>query len=121
MLGESNEFTEILKTGFPMYLLITIPLLLILSPVCPANAAHEFTVYRAQQYSLQSASFGSKNSIINLEARSLKTWSNRSRHCVFVLMDNFTSEDYEQIAAGTGALVLIVPSRPYTTEQQQVY
>lgn len=58
MLGDSDEFSEILKTGFPMYLLIAIPLLLIMSPVCPANAAHEFTVYRAQQYSLQGASYG---------------------------------------------------------------
>ncbi|XP_050422009.1 nicalin [Adelges cooleyi] len=118
MLGESNEFTEILKTGFPMYLLIALPLLLIMSPVCPANAAHEFTVNRAQQYSLQGASYGSKSSIINLEARSLKTWSNRSRHCVFVLMDNFTSEEYGQITAGTGALVLVLPPAPYTQEQQ---
>jgi len=58
MLGESDEFSEILKTGFPMYLLIAIPLLLVMSPVCPANAAHEFTVYRAQQYSLQGATYG---------------------------------------------------------------
>ncbi|XP_022183376.1 nicalin [Myzus persicae] len=117
MLGESDEFSEILKTGFPMYLLIAIPLLLVMSPVCPANAAHEFTVYRAQQYSLQGATYGSKSSIINLEARSLKTWSSRSRHCVFVLMDNFTTEEYEQIASGSGALVLVVPPAPYTREQ----
>lgn len=58
MLGESDEFSEILKTGFPMYLLIAIPLLLVMSPVCPANAAHEFNVYRAQQYSLQGATYG---------------------------------------------------------------
>lgn len=58
MLGNSDEFSELLKTGFPMYLLIAIPLLLIMSPVSPANAAHEFTVYRAQQYSLQGATFG---------------------------------------------------------------
>lgn len=58
MLGESDEFSEILKTGFPMYLLIAIPLLLILSPVSPANAAHEFTVYRAQQYTLQGTTYG---------------------------------------------------------------
>lgn len=58
MLGESDEFSEILKTGFPMYLLIAIPLLLVMSPVCPANAAHEFNVYRAQQYSLQGVSYG---------------------------------------------------------------
>lgn len=63
---------------------------------------------------------GSKSSIINLEARSLKTWSNRSRHCVFVLMDNFTTEEYELISAGSGALVLIVPPTPYTLEQQIV-
>jgi len=118
MLGDTDEFSEILKTGFPVYLLIAIPLLLIMSPVCPANAAHEFTVYRAQQYSLQGTTYGSKSSIINLEARSLKTWSNRSRHCVFVLMDNFTTEAYEQISAGSGALVLIVPPAPYTQEQQ---
>lgn len=148
MLGESDEFSEILKTGFPMYLLIAIPLLLVMSPVCPANAAHEFTVYRAQQYSLQGATYGkvlesrllksldgsmtgtdwiyclqttgSKSSIINLEARSLKTWSSRSRHCVFVLMDNFTTEEYEQIASGSGALVLVVPPAPYTREQLNV-
>lgn len=58
MLDNSDEFSEILKTGFPMYLLIAIPLLLVMSPICPANAAHEFTVYRAQQYSLQGANYG---------------------------------------------------------------
>jgi len=63
---------------------------------------------------------GSKGSIINLEARSLKTWSSRSRHCVFVLMDNFTTEEYEKISAGSGALVLIVPPAPHTQEQQIV-
>jgi len=63
MLGESDEFSEILKTGFPMYLLIAIPLLLVMSPVCPANAAHEFTVYRAQQYSLQGATYGKYQSV----------------------------------------------------------
>lgn len=68
MLGESDEFSEILKTGFPMYLLIAIPLLLVMSPVCPANAAHEFTVYRAQQYSLQGATYGKV-----LESRLLKS------------------------------------------------
>lgn len=118
MLGDSDEFSEFLKTGFPAYLLIAIPLLLVMSPLCPANAAHEFTVYRTQQYSLQGITYGSKSSIINLEARSLKTWSNRSRHCVFVLMDNFTTEEYEQISAGLGALVLIIPPAPYTQEQQ---
>lgn len=68
MLGESDEFSEILKTGFPMYLLIAIPLLLILSPVSPANAAHEFTVYRAQQYTLQGTTYGK----IILSFRNLK-------------------------------------------------
>lgn len=63
---------------------------------------------------------GSKSSIINLEARSLKTWSSRSRHCVFVLMDNITTEEYDQISAGSGALVLIVPPAPYTQEQLTV-
>lgn len=63
---------------------------------------------------------GSKSTIINLEARSLKTWSSRSRHCVFVLMDNFTTEEFEQISAGSGALVLILPPAPYTQEQQIV-
>lgn len=58
MLGDSDEFSEFLKSGFPMYLLIAIPLLLIMNPVSPANAAHEFTVYRAQQYSLQGVTYG---------------------------------------------------------------
>jgi len=58
MLGDSDEFSEFLKTGFPVYLLIAIPLLLVMSPLCPANAAHEFTVYRAQQYSLQGTTYG---------------------------------------------------------------
>jgi len=68
MLGESDEFSEILKTGFPMYLLIAIPLLLVMSPVCPANAAHEFTVYRAQQYSLQGATYGKEYSTATVVA-----------------------------------------------------
>lgn len=71
-------------------------------------------------YFIASIYVGSKSSIINLEARSLKTWSNRSRHCVFVLMDNFTTEEYNQISAGSGALVLIVPPAPYNQEQQIV-
>lgn len=58
MFGDSDEFSEFLKTGFPIYLLIAIPLLLVMSPVCPANAAHEFTVHRAQQYSLQGTAYG---------------------------------------------------------------
>jgi len=33
-------------------------------------------------------------------------------------MDNFTTEAYEQIASGSGALVLVVPPSPHTREQQ---
>jgi hypothetical protein len=66
MLGESDEFSEILKTGFPVYLLIAIPLLLVLSPVCPANAAHEFSVYRAQQYSLLGTTYGNVKHITSV-------------------------------------------------------
>lgn len=63
MFEEAGEVLEnMLKCSFPLSLLLFLVLM------CPlrADAAHEFSVYRMQQYDLQGQNYG-KNSIIHLK------------------------------------------------------
>lgn len=52
-INEANEFSEILKSIFPLYLLLALPLFIIISPINPVGASYEFPVYRMQHFDLQ--------------------------------------------------------------------
>jgi len=57
-LDEVGEVVEMFRSSFPLSFLFFIPLLVMISPITPAGAAHDFAVYRMQQYDLQAASHG---------------------------------------------------------------
>jgi len=57
-LDEVGEVVEMFRSSFPLSFLFFIPLLVMISPITPAGAAHDFAVYRMQQYDLQGASHG---------------------------------------------------------------
>ena len=61
LFGEAGEVVEMFKNSFPFSFLFFIPILIILSPVSPTAAAHEFAVYRMQQYDLQGTAFGNNS------------------------------------------------------------
>ncbi len=55
---EAGEIVEMFKNAFPLSFLFFVPILIIISPVSPVGAAHDFAVYRMQQYDLQGSSYG---------------------------------------------------------------
>lgn len=61
MFEEASEvFDNMFKASFPLTFIVFIPAVLILVSPLPAEAAHEFTVYRMQQYDLQGQAYGEK-------------------------------------------------------------
>lgn len=59
MFEEASEvFDNMLKSAFPLTIIVFLPAVLILVSPLPAEAAHEFTVYRMQQYDLQGQNYG---------------------------------------------------------------
>ena len=54
-VDEASEVFDMFRHGFPLSLLFFVPICIILSP---ASAAHEFSVYRMQQFDLQGVSYG---------------------------------------------------------------
>ena len=63
-LDEVGEVVEMFRSSFPLSFLFFIPLLIMISPITPASAAHDFAVYRMQQYDLQGASRGTLCSFV---------------------------------------------------------
>lgn len=57
-LDEADGFAEIFKGYLPFYLLVALPIFIIMSPVKPVAASHEFSVYRMQQYDLHTVPHG---------------------------------------------------------------
>ena len=58
MFVDLGELTEMFKICLPFSFLLFVPILIILCPVSPADAAHEFAVFRMQQYDLQGSTYG---------------------------------------------------------------
>jgi len=58
LLDEAGEVVEMFRSSFPLSFLFFVPLLILISPYNTASAAHDFAVYRMQQYDLQGVSHG---------------------------------------------------------------
>lgn len=72
MFEEASEvFDNMFKSSFPLTFIVFIPAVLILVSPLPAEAAHEFTVYRMQQYDLQGQPYG-KTAISRLYRTEIK-------------------------------------------------
>ncbi|CAG4986822.1 unnamed protein product [Colias eurytheme] len=107
-LDQADGFAEIFKGYLPYYLLVVFPIFIIMSPVNPVAASHEFSVYRMQQYDLHTVPHGCRSSSFNLEGRSLTSWST-ARHCVVARLQDVTIEQFIEIRGKAGALVLLLP------------
>ncbi|RUS85048.1 hypothetical protein EGW08_007185 [Elysia chlorotica] len=107
---ELGEVFEMFKGSFPLSFLFFIPIFIIISPVSPVNAAQEFAVYRMQQYDLQGSTFGCKNAIINMEARSIDS-KMLTRRCAVAKLQDVTMPKYRDLMTqNAGALLVILPS-----------
>ncbi|KAI2650752.1 Nicalin-1 [Labeo rohita] len=117
MFEEASEVLEnMLKWSFPLSLVLFLVL------VCPlrAEAAHEFSVYRMQQYDLQGQTYGSRNAILNTEARTVEA-EVLSRRCVMMRLADFSYEKYQKaLRQSAGAVVIILPQNMSTMPQDIV-
>ncbi|KAJ8717663.1 hypothetical protein PYW07_005593 [Mythimna separata] len=107
-LDEADGFAEIFKGYLPYYLLVALPIFIIMSPVNPVAASHEFSVYRMQHYDLHTVPHGCRSASFNLEGRSLTSWST-SRHCVVARVQDITIDQFMEIRSKAGALLLVLP------------
>ncbi|XP_062306152.1 BOS complex subunit ncln isoform X4 [Osmerus eperlanus] len=121
MFEEASEvFDNMFKSSFPLTFIVFIPAVLILVSPLPAEAAHEFTVYRMQQYDLQGQPYGTRNAILNTEARSVEA-EVLSRRCVIMRLVDFSYEKYQKaLRQSAGAVVIILPKNMSTMPQDIV-
>ncbi|KAJ9573916.1 hypothetical protein L9F63_008715, partial [Diploptera punctata] len=110
MWFEADEFVELFRGYIPYYLLIALPIFIIMSPVNPVTAAHEFPVHRMQQYDLHGVAHGCRSSPVNLEARSISGWGT-SRHCVVARLEDVTTDQFREIRSRAGALLIMLPQQ----------
>ncbi|KAJ8983059.1 hypothetical protein NQ317_013265 [Molorchus minor] len=103
-----EEVDELFKGYLPYYFLLVLPIFIIVSPANPVSASSEFPVYRMQQFDLQGVSRGCRSAGINLEARSLTSWST-SRHCVITKLKDLTVDSYQNIKQKAGGLLVMLP------------
>ncbi|XP_026121245.1 nicalin-1-like isoform X2 [Carassius auratus] len=114
MFEEASEVLEnMLKWSLPLSLVLFLVLL-------RAEAAHEFSVYRMQQYDLQGQTYGSRNAILNTEARTVEA-EVLSRRCVMMRLADFSYEKYQKaLQQSAGAVVIILPQNMSTMPQDIV-
>ncbi|XP_001382206.3 nicalin [Drosophila pseudoobscura] len=91
--------------GMSYFLLIAIPVLAFCLPVM----ASEFEVMSMSKFDVNGQNFGSRQSSISLEARSLYSW-NTSRHCVLTRLINLSVNDFDKIRQNAGGLIIMLPS-----------
>lgn len=102
-------FDNMFKSSFPLTFIVFLPAVLILVSPLPAEAAHEFTVYRMQQYDLQGQPYGTRNAILNTEARTVEA-EVLSRRCVIMRLADFSYDKYQKaLRQSAGAVVIILP------------
>ncbi|XP_063003092.1 BOS complex subunit NCLN isoform X3 [Elgaria multicarinata webbii] len=120
--GEEVLGSVLLKAScLPLSFLLVLPavLLLLLGPP-PASAAHEFTVYRMQQYELGGQPYGTRNAVLNTEARTVEA-DVLSRRCVMMRLMDFSYEQYQKaLRQSAGAVVIILPQRMSSVPQDVI-
>lgn len=108
MLAETDELAELFKCYFPYYIVVLLPLFIIISPVSPVSASHEFPAYRMTQFDLNGVAHGCRSSQINLEARALHH-SSTQRHCVISKLSRISLADLSRLKQNVGGLLLVLP------------
>jgi len=106
-VDQVNEISEMFRYSLPYYIAALLPILIILSP---ANAAHEFPVYRLQHFDLQGVKYGSRSSVLNYEARSIDT-KLPARKCIILMINEFSVSRFRELVnEGVGAILIIIPA-----------
>ncbi|XP_041365252.1 nicalin-1-like [Gigantopelta aegis] len=103
------EVLEMFKSSFPFSFLFFVPIFILISPVSPANAAQEFTVFRMQQFDLQGSSYGCRNSLVNMEVRPMDA-KMLTRRCVVAQLREVTMPKFRDLLTqNAGALLILLP------------
>lgn len=106
LVEELQEVAEVFKGSFPLTCLLLIPILIMISP---SHAAHEFEAYRMQHFDLNGRQYGSRSSLINMEARPLSA-TKVPRRCLIAKLSELTADRYhELVSESAGALIVLIP------------
>lgn len=122
MFEDADNFADFFRGGLPYYLLITLPILILCSSN-PVLAASEFGVQRMAQFDVHGSPYGCRASALNLEAKSLYTWQT-SRHCIVARFQDMTIDQFREIRAKAGGLVVLLPedtARLSLEEKQHIH
>eukprot|EP00061_Rhincodon_typus_P009472 g33015.t1 len=88
MFEEASEvFDNMFKGSFPLTFIVFIPAVLILVSPLPIEAAHEFTVYRMQQYDLQGQAYGPKYNLHLYSALNMADFPTQFRRLLLEKVD----------------------------------
>ncbi|CAH3194564.1 unnamed protein product [Porites evermanni] len=105
------DFLELFR-NFPVSIsvLFVVPVVLLSGPSSTIMAAHEFPVFRMQQYDLHQTQVGSRSSLVNMEARPL-TSDMLTRRCVVTRLSDLTIERFKEAVQtlGAGAILILLP------------
>lgn len=122
MLENASDFLEFFKS-FPVSIsvLLVVPIALLSGHGSPAMAAHEFPVFRMQQFDLQQTLKGSRSSLVNMEARPL-TADMLTRRCVVTRLSDLTIERFKEAiqTLGAGAMLILLPKNTSLTSLEQM-
>lgn len=110
MIGDTENFFELVKSiPSPVCILLLVPIILISAPFSQVYGAHDFPVFRMQQYDLNGVKYGSRSAAVNLEARSL-TAENLVRRCAVVRASDLTINQLQKaIQDGLSAVLILLP------------
>ncbi|XP_074650929.1 BOS complex subunit ncln-like [Tubulanus polymorphus] len=107
---EAGEVVEMFRNSFPLSFLFFVPIFILISPVDHVGAAHDFTVYRMQQFDLQGSQYGCRNTLVSLDARHIDA-KVLTRRCVLAKLKELTLDRFRDLKnVGAGALVVLLPS-----------
>ncbi|XP_031572437.1 nicalin-1-like [Actinia tenebrosa] len=120
MLENVPDILEILKS-FPVSLtvLCVIPFVILSGPTC-VQGAHEFPVFRMQQFDLHQTSTGSRSALVNMEARPMSS-EVLTRRCVVIKLSELTIDHFKEVIdKGAGALLILLPRHLSNLTQQEI-
>lgn len=111
-LGKGKDLISTISTNSSNRLsLLAIALFLLFLNANLINASQEFPVYRMQQFDLQGAQYGSRATLVNLEARTLNSKS-FARKAVLIRLNSFTIEKFRSLVSqSVGAIIIALPHK----------